>query len=124
MKYLMFNQKFVESIRSGAKTQTIRAYRYQDKPPYIVGEPISLRTWKDKPYRSYQRTIKVSSIVDYSVCTITTNGLFTCGACFTNNQDRLREFAQRDGFSTWNELICWIAETYHLPFQAQVIQWK
>ena len=108
MPTLIFQPQFCSAVQSGAKTQTIRPPR---KRPIRVGDPLSLRAWSGKPYRSKQ------SILAFGVCSAVEE--------ITINDDFADEAeARRDGFKTAAEMRDWFAETHGLPFRGVRVSWR
>ena len=117
---LMFQPVFELLILSGRKVHTIRPTR---KIPLRVGQPLSLRVWTGKPYRSPQREFmraqveKVETIrVDFHNC------MYVRGVALSLvEQNRL---AWHDGFETAADMLCWFINNHGLPFTGELIYWK
>lgn len=108
MRVILFQDKFAELVRSGAKKQTIRR-KSRCKP----GDELSLRKWSGKPYRSKQETIC------NSVCTRVQEVRIYEGPA-TETSEIL---ARADGFSSHAEMQAWFKNTHGLPFEGQQIEW-
>lgn len=113
----MFQQQFVDAIRSGAKTQTIRK-----TARCKAGDMLSLRHWADKAYRSKQILITMAqcqSVED--VCIDWRGVIIGSNYCLWPKMD---DFAQSDGFANFKAMCEWFESTHGLPFCGQVIKWR
>jgi len=117
----MFQQRFQAAVAAGTKCQTIRP-EARCKP----GDELSLRKWKDKPYRSLQLPLRdtVRCTAVHSVrlyCTpwgqfniLVNNGLIA----------DLDAFAKAEGFKDAQDMRAWFEATHDLPFEGELIKWK
>lgn len=122
MHVLLFEPRFVELVRSGKKQHTIRGYR---KRPIQVGHFLSLRRWKDQPYRSQQERIIESSVRAVSVQDImftSDNGIEIDGVQLKLRQ--AQDLAVEDGFGSLVEMIAWHYAAHGLPFNGVLIRWE
>jgi hypothetical protein len=108
MRVILFQDKFAELVRSGAKKQTIRV-KARCKP----GDELSLRKWTGKPYRSKQETLC------NSVCTRVQEVRIYEGPATETSE----VLARADGFSSHAEMQAWFKNTHGLPFEGQQIEW-
>ncbi len=113
MRVLMFQERFVELVRSGEKRQTIRKTA-RCKP----GDILSLRRWMAKPYRSRHELVRIPLCKTVQAVRISMHGIEVEG-CETN-RDRM---AVADGFQGWREMRDWFKKTHGLPFCGFLISW-
>lgn len=121
MAVLLFQKRFVEPITSGRKKQTIRPPR---KRPLIVGDYLSLRYWRDKPYRSPQvefASVRCTGIFDIQV---RREGILIGG--YKMHGPARDNFARGDGFANWPEMREFFKSRfgYGLPFIGTLIKWE
>ncbi len=88
-----------------------------------VGDRISLREWKGKPYRSKQRVLREAIISDVQSIWISDGGILI-GKMDTLTVAQEWSFAQADGFNTPKDMLEWFNFTHGLPFKGIVIHWK
>jgi hypothetical protein len=98
---LLFMPRFHAAILDGTKRQTIRRAR---KRPIEPGEPLSLRTWTDKPYRSKQRVLLEAECEAVLPIRLWIDGI-TGGLRIKLGDDELSarermKFAKADGFES------------------------
>ena len=117
MKVLLFQPRFADLVRSGAKTQTIRRDR---KHPIKVGDQLSLRRWTGKPYRSKQEVLGAAQCVAEIPCLIYEYGAMVG----TNLAVNAEGFALKDGFASFEEMREWFDSTHGLPFSGTLIRWR
>jgi len=117
---LMFQPQFSPMIQSGRKYHTVRPVR---KVPLRIGQPLSLRVWSGKPYRSKQ--------VEFATATVIRVSQFWLGPAAEMKIDGLllnwesqNYFAWHDGFLDAIALRYWFTKTHGLPFVGQVIYWN
>lgn len=116
----MFKPRFAPLVESGAKTQTVRPV---PKRMPRVGEPISLRTWTDLPYRSKQRVLREATITAVFPVKMTQGDggqLLLSVAHGTVDEEA---FARADGFSSARAMARWFIDQHGLPFSGIVIRW-
>lgn len=121
----MFKPRFAELVRSGAKRQTIRP---TPKVLPEAGDIIDCRQWSGLPYRSKQIRLgefPVSEVGSVSIrkwCVqltlINRNELMFAGTV------QLRDFAQADGFDSFDDMLEWFNENHGLPFGGILIKWR
>lgn len=112
----MFKPEFAELVRNGKKLQTIRP---TPKRMPKVGDMVSLRCWKDKPYRSKHQWLGLGEIIEVSRVDITASGVILNG--FVASGD---EIARDDGFSDFSEMLKWFEREHGLPFQGIMLRWR
>lgn len=116
---LMFQPQFEPMIVSGRKVHTIRPKR---KVPLRPGQPLSLRVWTSKPYRSPQREFHASTVKKVSPIVVTHLTALLDGVQLVGEE---REgLAYHDGFESWQKMADWFASTHGLPFTGELIYWK
>lgn len=117
----MFKPQFASLVESGAKRQTVRPC---PKRLPKVGQPISLREWTGKPYRSKQRVLKEAVITQVEPIAIDSKGIYLDGTsdsvAMVDNRD---EFAKADGFGDFYSMLRWFEDTHGLPFTGILIKW-
>ena len=115
MYVLNFQKQFIPSIESGAKKQTIRPIRKDNRQPK-VGDILRLYTG--------MRTKVCRRIADV-VCTeifpirISQEGIIVIPGRLVY----LNRFAELDGFKSWEEMLEWFSKTHGLPFEWLLIRW-
>ena len=123
MTILLFQQQFIEPIRRGTKTQTIRRFRRRLIEP---GSKLSLRAWTAAAYRSPQGLIRPDPVtclsvehieMDFRLCSVRIAGSEMKATAFD-------AFARRDGFKHFAELLdYWLRQNSGLTFEGQLIRW-
>ena len=103
MPVILFQPRFHDAVRSGTKRQTIRLPR---KRPIRPGDPLSLRAWSGKPYRSKQ------TILGFGVCMAADQ--ITIDLYFDDDAE-----AKRDGFDDAREMIDWFIDNHGMPTPTQ-----
>lgn len=124
MKVILFERRFWEAVATGAKVHTIRRPR---KRPINVGDQLSLRGWEGKAYRSPQRILTEETCIGIRDIWIDVDGIEIDGERIFNRYEPhaglLDQFAQTDGFATWEELLSFTHFCRRLPFAGEMIQW-
>lgn len=122
MSNIMFLSRFKEPILAGTKRQTIRRPR---KRPIKPGEPLSLRVWTGKAYRSPQEKLLDTTCSATFEIEILANGYrLGRGLPLHTLPLVLDEFARSDGFADWQEFIGHFDGFYGLPFRGTLIHWE
>src|SRR5580700_1041388 len=108
---VMFQRRFALKIIEREKNNTMRRTR---KRPIKVGDVLSLRCWKDKPYRSGQDLLRDTVCTGISEITITATNIIA-------DSPRLMgmlkdDFARSDGFADFAEMRDWFQKVHGLPF--------
>jgi len=116
----MIQERFVELVRTGAKTQTIRQTARCEP-----GDTLSIRRWTGKPYRSKQELVYTAKCVNVMPVTIGEGGFVSH---FSDNvmlvaSPKADGFARADGFKSAEEMIGWFRDTHGLPFKGFIIHW-
>jgi len=123
MRVRMISPEFVERVLlpdddPKAKRQTIRPSAWP------TGEPLSLRVWTEKPYRSKQREVAVVECELTEPATVRDHGveLPDAGIYLHTGAARvtLGVFAMRDGFDSWDDMARWFQSRYTLPWSGVV----
>ena len=123
MRVLMYQERFVTSIRSKRKRQTIRGF---SKRPTLPGEELSHRRWTAKPYRGPQEII-LASQCDY--VELVQIGRRKNGSLAVELSGRLlgpvavERFAKADGFEDAADMLSYYVSDRSLPFAGVVIRW-
>lgn len=86
-----------------------------------TGDTLSLREWTGKPYRSKQRELKRVSLIAWYDVMIEKDRLRVWGG--EMNEAKREEFARKDGFESWAEMVEWFETTHGLPFQGVLFTW-
>ncbi len=111
MRIFLFQDRFVELVRTGQKMQTIRK-KAHCKP----GDKLSLRRWTGQPYRSKQEILREAVCVRVEECRI-----------YDDEPDTSTEtgemLARADGFDTLADMKDWFLKTHGLPFAGEKIVW-
>jgi len=115
----MFKPQFAPLVEAGTKTQTVRP---MPKRFIRAGDPISLRAWVGKPYRSKQRVLREAVVTESRAVLITNVGIIMDGDYL--GEEATLKFVKADGFGSWNEMRDWFSSTHGLPFPGLLIQWK
>lgn len=122
MKVLMFQPWKAALVESGASRQTIRPTR---KRPINVGDELSLRTWRGKPYQSKQHILGKSNCSETFPIKITGSivepVLISYGHAFSDSS--ALGIAEMDGFPGLGAMMLWFDRMYGLPFYGTVIRW-
>lgn len=123
MRVLMFQPRFQTAVVEGRKKHTIRP-KARCKP----GDELSLRKWKDKPYRSLQLPL-LPTVICTAVKDVRIFPDIWVGGGFHIMVNRapvvdLDAFAREDGFKDADDLRAWFEQTHDLPFEGELIEWK
>jgi hypothetical protein len=110
---IIFQPHFANLVRRGDKNQTMRK-KARCKP----GDTLSLRQWSGRPYRSKQVLIK--EVVCKSVAPVCVDAV---GVTVDGRHVDEEEFARKDGFEDFSDLLRWTAATHRLPFHGELISW-
>lgn len=114
MRVVLFQPRFAPPVRRGDKNQTMRK-KARCKP----GDTLSLREWSGQPRRSEHVLIKdvvCKSVA--AVCVDKREGVTVDGVLVDPE-----EFARKDGFEDFLELLIWTDATHGLPFSGDIISW-
>lgn len=121
MRVIMFQDRFADLVRSGAKTTTIRKSNWHIKP----GKALSLRRWTGKPYRSKQEILReavcrsVKGIhISETGCVIETIPGYSGGFTERGHEN---DIARRDGFTSFPDMVDWFKKNHGLPFEGYII---
>ncbi len=115
----MFQPRFARLVEAQVKLQTVRP---TPKRRPQVGDILDAREWTGKPYRSKQRLLLESRIIEVKEIEIYGSNIFLNGRRLTSD---LRElFAQQDGFADFAEMAAWFQAQHGLPFKGVVIYWE
>lgn len=114
-----FEPRFVDAIRNGSKTQTIRPVPKRKISP---GDFLSLRRWSGRPYFSKMDNIGKATVV--KVCRIEICDLYGVTIDGVGIGARVDEFARQDGFKNWADMLEFFDAHYDLPFRGILIRWE
>ncbi len=121
----LFKPRFAELIRSGAKRQTIRP---MPKRMPEAGDIIDCRQWSGLPYRSKQIRVGQYKVEEVGAVVIRS---WSVALTFIDRRElmfagsqKLRDFAQADGFDGWADMHEWFIENHDLPFHGILIKWR
>jgi ASC-1-like (ASCH) protein len=114
---LSFKKEFVDAVKNGTKTQTIRATR---KRPIKVGDTLYLYTGMRT-----KNCKKLKEVICKSVQDIFIN---EAGITLSDDEFPLRYYVSErlaldDGFNSFTELFCFIESNHVIPFKGQLIKW-
>lgn len=120
----MFKPQFAPLVEAGTKCQTVRPKPKRMPSP---GDRISLRMWTGKPYRSKQRLLRESEIVQvqriwFNGVTILLDDLKAENGLLPRAEEEA--FARADGFESLKAMAEWFEANHGLPFDGIVIKWK
>jgi hypothetical protein len=116
----LFQPRFAPKVKAGEKLQTVRPFRKRRPEP---GDPLSLREWTSKPYRSKQRELRQAVIKRVAAIHLDLFGILSIdGEWLTASRQDV--FAHDDGFSNADEMREWFGKTHGLPFNGMVIYWR
>jgi hypothetical protein len=124
MRVIMFQDRFVDKVRSGAKTTTIRTSDWHIKP----GTVLSLRRWTGKPYRSKQEILREAVCVSVEGihiskigCAVETIPGYSGGFTERGHEN---DIAKQDGFASFPDMVDWFEKNHGLPFDGYLIRWE
>lgn len=126
----IFKGQFVDKVRDGLKTQTIR--QWPKREPRI-GDTISLRHWQGKAYRSPQVTLRDVTLMSFSPVIIYPDRVVLPEWGQRRGQElsarfSLERFAIADGFDSWDSMAEWFQREYQrprcFPFQGSLWGWE
>jgi hypothetical protein len=117
-KVLLFKPQFVDHVRSGRKLQTIRPPR---KFPVHVGDRLSLRHWKDRPYASPQITILEATCTRVAPVKLAQDFVVVDHRLLT--EPEVLSLARADGFEHPEEMRALFEMMHGLPFTGTLIAW-
>lgn len=118
MPVLSFKSQFVDPIREGSKTQTIRAVR---KYPIVAGDRLYLYT---ALRTKYSQKIGEAECTDCRAITITRIGIHIKNGRTICSRYDLDQFAKSDGFESWEAMKQFWLDTHSLPFTGVLIKWS
>ena len=107
-------------MRSGRKTQTIRAPWRNGRFPFKVGAVISLYTGMRT--KACQK-LGMGHCTKVQGFTISVTGYGRLEARLLSDTDSER-FARADGFDCWADMLQWFTATHGLPFTGHVVYWQ
>lgn len=117
MRVMMFQRRFVQLIRKGVKTTTMRR-PWQNGDFYRVGEELSLRYWAGLPYRSKQRRIYDAIVGLVVPVLVSKRGVYRSDERRWLDRDHI---ACDEGFGSWDEMREWFAQNHGLPVRLRLI---
>lgn len=125
MPLLGFQKQFAPAVESGAKRQTIRAFR-KDKRDPKVGQTLYLYTGlRTKSCRKLGEA-KCTSAEPFAIVWGLHRwvGMKTVGRCLRRFVgDSADQLAQDDGFEDFTAMRDWFDKTHGLPFRGLLIRW-
>ena len=117
-KVLLFKPQFIAAVRSGRKRQTIRPPR---KIPVHIGDRLSLRHWKDRPYASPQVTILEATCTKVAPVKLSQYFIVVDHRLLTETE--VFQLAKADGFEHPEEMRALFELMHGLPFSGVLIGW-
>lgn len=127
MPALNFKRQFVEQIRDGDKTQTIRKPRRDGRPHAKVGDTIRLYTgMRTKACELIgEATVTRIDTIWMDAVSMKLNGKPVYATLATRHDPPTdNEFARADGFDGFTDMADWFEDTHGLPFEGVVIYWR
>lgn len=118
---LMFKPRFAPLVKAGTKKQTIRPLGKRKVEPGMIAD---CREWIGKPYRSKQRSLRESKILEVAEVEIRKDGIHAEQEFLQELYSSVGQFARADGFSTWSEMRDWFEKEHGLPFKGRMILWE
>ena len=115
----LFQPRFSAMVEDGTKRQTIRPIC--SRLP-VAGDLISCRAWTGKPYRSPQRVLRVSPILNVYRIKLGLDFVECCGQRVSD----LDLFAKNDGFQGWADMRSWFIQNHDMVgsfFRGLLIIW-
>lgn len=110
MHVFMFRPRFIEPIKAGTKTQTIRPQG--NRRLVLPGDELSLRHWQDKPYRSPHVQIATAVARPSEVIEVSVRGVTHATSRQLKRVKDLDAFAVADGFIDWDEMRAYWQEMH------------
>lgn len=121
----LFQPRFAPLIQSGAKRQTIRP---MPKVMPEAGDIVDCRQWSGLPYRSKQIRLGEFEVEEVGTVFLAERAyeLHLHGRIFISLKgcDMARDFAQSDGFDSFDDMLEWFIENHGLPFGGILIKWR
>jgi hypothetical protein len=114
-----FQPQFEPPILDGTKIHTIRP---TPKRLPQIGEEFVGFVWTGKPYRSPQREFFQSKVSFAHPLSIDARGFVWENFNLINRWSD--EFACRDGFANYTQMLEWFRTHHGLPFEGIIIYWK
>lgn len=115
---IMFQSRFADLVKSGAKRQTIRPER---KRAIAVGDTLDLRAWSGLPYRTPQIRLVTA------ICTrIIPVRIYPLGISLDRRPlmgEAAQMFAQLDGFKDEADMLRWFEAMHGVHFEGLVYLW-
>lgn len=119
--------RFVDAVRAGIKTSTIRPPGRPSKRP-MEGDTITLFRWTGRPYHSKQQEVGRFRVRRVWNVTVSEQGTErTDGGTFSRSHapgGERETIAQREGFRDWEEMASWFRDQHGLPFDGIMIEWE
>lgn len=122
MPLLGFQARFADLVASGAKRQTIRAYR-KDRLDPKADDRLHLWTGLRQPGA---RKLGEATCTRATPIEIGTGGsivLYLPAAAVSLTERHREGFALADGFESAAELVAWFRNVHGLPFRGLLIEW-
>lgn len=122
MRYIMFQKQFIDVIKGGTKSTTIRATTPAAAlKRFPLHCEVSLRYWEDKPYRSKQiefaraRIVNLQGIkMDLKKKTIKlAEYMYGRDSMKVSEPCRLDVIARLDGFGSYFDMFVWFILNHH-----------
>ena len=118
MPALNFQKQFVDPIKCGDKSQTIRSTR---KNPIKKGDTLYLYTGMRTKSCEKIGVVLCKDVLNFKIqgdglgCEIEQTPVYY--------MDHLNRIATEDGFEDWIEMVHWFVDTHGLPFKGNIIYW-
>ena len=114
-----FEPRFVDAIRNGEKTQTIRPVPKRKISP---GDFLSLRRWSGRPYFSKMDHIGQAVVTAVYDIEISEDAGIAIDRGAINIE--YNDFARQEGFRNWADMLEFFDDHYGLPFRGVLIRWE
>ena len=121
MSALNFAKRFAGAVESGAKRQTIRAFRRDGRRPCKVGGALQLYTGMRT---AYCRKIADATCTGLHVVTLERHRVTVDGEALPRAD--MRPFAEADGFTSYGDMFEWAWEYTNgdAEFTGYLIKWE
>jgi hypothetical protein len=128
MPGINFQKQFAEAVRSGKKSQTIRAIwtnPEMQRNLFVPGATVYLWTGMRSKSRVKLGEAVIDNILPVTINHSTAQIHFPNGliSVMIAGEMSIEHFAQEDGFKGWNEMCDWFDKTHGLPFMGLLIHW-
>jgi hypothetical protein len=126
---LMFDKRFAEQIRDGSKRSTIRPKQKsvdkngRKRKVITVGDEVDAMQWSGAAYRTpmdHIRRLKITEVIELS---INEDLQIRMGTTLLELDERW-QLSTQEGFASPAEMLSYIKQTYGVPFEGVLLEWK